>query len=55
MRGQDLATNYFYRQQDVTFIDGEPVMLQVEYSDIDGSTSVDYTQATEHLVEWDRA
>ncbi len=55
VRGQDLATNYFYSEQDVTFVDGEPVMLQYEYSDIDGSTSVDYLKATEHRVEWDRA
>src|SRR4051812_5424155 len=56
VRGQDLATKYFYSEQDVTFVEGEPVMLQYVYSDIDGSTSVDYLQATQHRMdkEWDR-
>ena len=28
VRGQDMATNYFYSDQDVTFVEGEPAMLE---------------------------
>jgi hypothetical protein len=55
IEGRDLATNYLWQIEDVTFVDGEPVELAANNSDVDGSQEFDWVSGTEHDVVWDRS
>jgi len=55
VRAQDLATKWLWDEEDITFVSGEPVMLQEVHSDIDGITTIDWLAATDETEDsnWD--
>jgi hypothetical protein len=55
IEGRDWATNYFWQNHDVTFIEGEPEELGADNSDVDGRQEIDWLKAWEHDVDWDRS
>ena len=50
-----IGARYMWDNFDVTFVEGEPVILTEEHHDVDGSVNSDWLLATEHVVEHDQA
>ena len=50
-----IGARYMWDNLDVTFVEGEPVILTEEHHDVDGSMDRNWLLATEHVVEHDQA
>ena len=50
-----IGAHYIWDNYDVTFVQGEPVVLTEEHHDVDGGTDRDWVRATEQTLEHDQA
>jgi hypothetical protein len=49
------SAGYIWNTDEVTFVAGEPVTLHEENHDVDGSSEIDWLEATENTVDHDQA